>query len=182
MPWVRLPSGQQYADRRPDVPGVENDSWGEDRLLARQGQERFLLQAGYVDRLVGELVRTLRRRGLYDRSLLVITADHGVSFQPGRPRRQITPETLPDIAPVPLFVKLPGQRAGRVDDRMARTVDIVPTIADQLKIRLDDPWTVTPCFALLAAPAGHRLGRRTPRRSRFRSPSSSASETVRLVA
>ncbi len=137
-PWVRLPSGQEYAAAGPVMPGLEGDTWGSDALLAQQSQQRFLLQVGYVDRLLGRLVKKLKDRGMYDRSMLVVTADHGVSFQAGHPRRAITEETLGDIAPVPLFVKLPGQRSGHTDDRMARTVDIVPTIADQLNIRLDD--------------------------------------------
>ena len=33
---------------------------------------------------------SLRRRGLYDRSLIILTADHGVSFRPGGPRRVTT--------------------------------------------------------------------------------------------
>ncbi len=33
---------------------------------------------------------------------------------------------------MPLFVKLPGQRRGRLDDRAALTVDVVPTIAEEL--------------------------------------------------
>jgi hypothetical protein len=41
---------------------------------------------------------------------------------------------------MPLFVKLPGQRKGRVEDGYARTIDILPTIARVLRVRL--PWPV----------------------------------------
>jgi hypothetical protein len=37
-------------------------------------------------------------------------------------------------------VKMPGQQVGRVDDRDARTIDIVPTIADSLGLTI--PWHV----------------------------------------
>src|SRR2546430_8556651 len=43
-----------------------------------------------------------------------------------------------DLAPVPLFVKRPWQRGGAVDDGSARSIDIVPTIADALGIKV--PW------------------------------------------
>jgi Sulfatase len=109
-------------------------------VLAAQGWQRHLLQVGFVDTLLGELVRNLRRRGLYDRSLIVLTADHGVSFRPGGPRRVTTAENLPDLAFVPLFVKAPGQSAGRVVDEHVQTVDVLPTLADALGVEL--PWRV----------------------------------------
>jgi hypothetical protein len=39
---------------------------------------------------------------------------------------------------VPFFVRLPGQRAGRVDDGAVRTVDVLPTIARGAGVTL--PW------------------------------------------
>ena len=37
---------------------------------------------------------------------------------------------------VPLFIKLPGQTEGRIDDRNVESVDILPTIADVLGISI----------------------------------------------
>ena len=71
---------------------------------------------------------------------MVVLADHGVSFVPGGNARLVDRDNIADIARVPLFVKLPGQRAGRVDTRAARTIDVLPTIADVLGVRL--PWRV----------------------------------------
>jgi hypothetical protein len=42
------------------------------------------------------------------------------------------------VGSVPLFVKYPGQRHGAIDSRPARTIDVLPTIADVLGARL--PW------------------------------------------
>jgi hypothetical protein len=41
---------------------------------------------------------------------------------------------------VPLFVKLPGQREGAIDDRPAQIIDVLPTIADALHVDLPDSW------------------------------------------
>jgi hypothetical protein len=95
---------------------------------------------GYVDRLLGRLLRRLDREGVFERSLVVVVADHGSSFRAGEGRRPVTDHNLADIAGVPLFVKLPGQRRGAVDPRPARTTDLVPTVADVLDVRL--PWQV----------------------------------------
>jgi hypothetical protein len=45
------------------------------------------MQAAYTDQLLGTIVQRLRRTGLYDRSLLVVTADHGMAFTPGEQGR-----------------------------------------------------------------------------------------------
>jgi hypothetical protein len=137
-PWYSLPSGRQYGNAPTD--GLDGDTWGGDRWPIQQGLQRHLLQVAYTDRLVGMLLARLEDAGLYDEALVVVTADHGASFIPGGARRAVNRENLSDIARVPLFVKLPGQRKGGVDDRAARTIDILPTIADALRVEL--PWAV----------------------------------------
>jgi hypothetical protein len=57
-------------------------------------------QVQYVDRLLGELVDELRRAGMYDRTAVVILADHGYRFG-GRER---------DPQHIPFIVKMPGQQ------------------------------------------------------------------------
>ncbi|MFI7621631.1 sulfatase-like hydrolase/transferase [Micromonospora echinofusca] len=133
-PWAYLPSGARY-DAPEDLPN-DGAGWVE---LARR---RHLAQLGYTDRLIGQTLRTLRSTGLYDQALLVVTADHGVSFTPGAQGRGMDAiRTAPgEVAWVPTFVKTPGQRAGRVDDRNWQHVDLLPTIADEAAIRL--PWPV----------------------------------------
>jgi hypothetical protein len=97
-----------------------------------------LLQLGFTDRLVGELLARLKASGLYDRALLIVLADHGVSFRPNDRRRAFTDTNLEDVAFMPLFVKTPGQKAGRTVDEPVQTIDVLPTIADVLNI--DVPW------------------------------------------
>jgi Sulfatase len=136
FPWRRLPSGQIYPTAGPALPGTESDVWSSDPAFARQGNARYLLQLGYVDRLLGALVGRLREVGLYDRALVIVTSDHGIAFEPGLPRREVTQKTFVDIASVPLFVKAPRQPSGSRDDRLALSVDVLPTVADALGIRL----------------------------------------------
>jgi hypothetical protein len=56
----------------------------------------------------------------------------------GQPRRPANRANVGVIAPVPFFVKLPGQADGRVDDRAVRTIDVLPTIAKAAGVRM--PW------------------------------------------
>ncbi|MEU1840966.1 sulfatase-like hydrolase/transferase [Micromonospora chersina] len=131
-PWAYLPSGAHYAAPE-DLPN-DGAGWVD---LARA---RHLAQLGYTDRLIGETLRTLRASGLYDKALVLVTADHGVSFRQdwqGRGLDAIT-HAADQVAWVPMFVKEPGQRAGRVDDRNWEHVDLLPTIADETHVRI--PW------------------------------------------
>jgi Sulfatase len=138
-PWRYLSSGRRYDVR--DAPGWGPDEvWTHNQAAVDQDWQRHLLQLGYADRVLGRILARLRATGLYDRALLVITADHGVSFRAGEKRRPLSSANLEDIAYVPLFVKLPRQERGRVVERPARTIDILPTLADALGVRL--PWHV----------------------------------------
>jgi arylsulfatase A-like enzyme len=44
------------------------------------------------------------------------------------------------IFPVPLFIKLPGQKDGKVSNEDVQLIDILPTIAAVAGVRV--PWTV----------------------------------------
>ena len=135
-PYEYLPSGERY-EAPPGMPGLRHEEWGPDSWLAAQAQQRYLLQVGYVDTFVGRLLDQLRATGLLERSLVVVTADHGVSFHAGDGRRASRAHHE-DIAFVPLFVKLPGQREPRIVDRPVATTDVLPTIAQALGIEV--PW------------------------------------------
>ncbi len=140
FPWQFLPSGKRYDGNGGRIPGFEGTAWGDDEFLVAQAQQRYLLQLGFADQLVGQLVARLRSIGLYERALFIVLADHGVSFRPGDRRRALSETNLEDIAFVPLFVKTPGQQAGRTNDAAVQTVDVLPTIADVLGV--DVPWKV----------------------------------------
>lgn len=140
VPWLLLPSCHQYGDALRVAAGLPGgDTWARNWLDV-QGFQRHLLQVQCTDRLLGHLLARMRAEGVYDRSLLIVTADHGVSFRPGDHRRAVTPTNVADIAFPPLFVKRPGQRTARIVDRPVQSVDIVPTIADVLGVRI--PWHV----------------------------------------
>jgi hypothetical protein len=145
-PWRFLPSGRQYG-----VTFAEGShGWsGETPWLVQQGLQRHLLQLQYADVLLGRLLDRLESVGSYDRALVVVVADHGVTISPGHDHRKTSRERFADIASIPLFVKYPGQSRGAVDARAARSVDLLPTIADVLGVRV--PWPMDG-VSLRAAP------------------------------
>ena len=150
-PWRYLPSGERYDV--PPAPGWGPDEvWDANQAAVDQSWQRHLLQLGYADRVLARLVARLKATGLYDRALVVVTADHGISFRAGQKRRPLSPANLQDIAYVPLFVKPPGRPRGRDVQTLARTIDIVPTIADAVGFRI--PWHVDGHSLFRPRPAG----------------------------
>jgi hypothetical protein len=138
-PWRYLPSGQRYEEREPEPGEIDvqgpGKAWSNDEWLTTQVHQRHLLQLGVVDRLVGTIVATMKGAGIYDESLLVITADHGIAFEPGLPKRTITERTsLGWVGYVPLFIKQPMQKIGAVRAEAASVIDLLPTIADLLDL------------------------------------------------
>ena len=109
MPWIYLHSGKQYGPPRFPHGISKKGTWGSDRWETVQGFQRYLLQTQYADRLLGTLLGRLREVDLYDRSLIIVTADHGLSFWPNESRRIVGEKNQADILAVPLFVKLPHQ-------------------------------------------------------------------------
>ena len=137
-PWLYLPTGQQFTVLRQSV-GLQGGRWVDDRWAAAVNHQRYLLQLGYVDTVLGRLVARLREVDAYDDSLIVVTADHGASLQPGVSFRRPTRDSFADIGAVPLLVKRPGQREGVVVDANVEVIDILPTLAAELGVEL--PWS-----------------------------------------
>ena len=108
-----------------------------DPELAIQAQQRHLLQVGYTDLALGRILDKLHETGSTT-VVVVVVADHGVSFRPHGERRRVEEGNMEEIAFVPLFVKPPARRTAPPVDDHARTTDILPTIADILGVEV--PW------------------------------------------
>jgi hypothetical protein len=137
FPWQMTPSGLRYTSRS-DLPSfTERTEWPDDDFAVRQAQQQHLLQVGYADTLIGQLIDRMQEAGTWDDALVVVAADHGVSFIPGGPQRAPTEANQDEIYRVPLFVKAPGQADGETNDDNVELVDVLPTTVDALELRVD---------------------------------------------
>lgn len=134
--WQYLPDGTQYADAMGSPTGMWAYTWG--GVGAGVGRQRHIMQMQLVDRIVGRVMDSLRAAGTFDDALMVVTADHGYAFHDDDLVRGLTEDNFDQVMWTPLIVKSPGQAAGRVDDANVQTVDVLPTIADELGVDL--PW------------------------------------------
>ncbi len=86
----------------------------------------------FLDAVVGEVLADLRRRGLLDQTVVVVTSDHGTEFDEtgqgfaGHGTAYSTYQLR-----VPLLVRRPGEPAGRVSRRTSH-YDVAPTVVRHL--------------------------------------------------
>ncbi len=110
---------KDYPPVAPVPPGASTPA----RLHAR-----YLSAVHYVDSLVGRVLDDLERRKLLDRTVIIVTSDHGMQFDEhglrfdghgtGFTRSQLQ---------TPLVIRWPGRPPGRVDHRTSH-FDVAPTL------------------------------------------------------
>ncbi|MDQ3169177.1 MAG: sulfatase-like hydrolase/transferase, partial [Acidobacteriota bacterium] len=98
-----------------------------------------------LDACFGAFVDELKARGLYDRSIVILTSDHGDSLgEDGRMGHAFT--LYPEIVRVPLIVHVPAAMRERYawdPDRPAFTTDLTPTL---FRLLGHDPVPPQPFF------------------------------------
>lgn len=82
-----------------------------------------------ADESLGRFLQELERQGRLERALLIVTSDHGESFERGVLRHG-GPDLHGAVIRVPLLIKLPGQQVGRTIDTPTSQIDIAPTILE----------------------------------------------------
>ncbi len=84
----------------------------------------------YVDAQIARLFQHLRSRGLWERTLIVLTGDHGQAFYEHGFAAHAG-AIFNEVMKVPLIVQAPGMQPG-LDDRLAQHADLSPSILDLL--------------------------------------------------
>lgn len=92
----------------------------------------------YWDEQFGALVSELQRRGLYDTTTIVVTADHGEELcEHGGFWHGTT--LYDEQIHVPLFVRLPGgRRAGTTVRHWVQSIDILPTLLTEQHVAVPE--------------------------------------------
>jgi arylsulfatase A-like enzyme len=122
------------------------------RSWSRPGfSPQISLEVHMVDAFFGDFVDELRRRGLYDDSIIIVTSDHGdATGELGRRGHSLV--IYPEIMRVPLLIHLPAWMRGNYVQDPERTTlltDITPTLYYLLGHRpiLHGPLLGTPIVA-----------------------------------
>ncbi|MBI4666168.1 MAG: sulfatase [Nitrospinae bacterium] len=93
-----------------------------------------------ADCQIGRFIEFLKEKKLYDKAMLIITADHGENnadhekyFAHGGQSNGL----YNSLVHVPLIIKLPNQDRGREITEYVRSVDIMPTVLDYLGMAVE---------------------------------------------
>lgn len=102
--------------------------------FSREKIARYDSEISFVDHHIGLLLEELRNLGLENRTLVVLTSDHGESFGEhnyvGHGRR-----VYESILRIPLILRYPGKiPAGLRSDYPSQTIDVMPTVLSLMGI------------------------------------------------
>ena len=91
------------------------------------------------DNQIKEFINVLKSKGLFEKSMIIIMADHGQVFKEGYLAQCSTKISLAETH-VPLLIKYPFQNKGEIISNIVSTIDITPTILDLLSIKYEKTW------------------------------------------
>jgi len=152
--WREFAGAARSLEQPPAAPPPQGTPLPPDQhaaLLARYDAE-----IAYFDRQFERVIATLKALGLYDSSMIILTADHGEEFfEHGGWGHAHT--LYNELLRIPLILKLPSSRSeprGVTDRRLASSMDVLPTVKHVLGANWNAEWSAP---SLLAPIANDRL-------------------------
>ncbi|MCC2679862.1 MAG: hypothetical protein K0R29_2438 [Pseudobdellovibrio sp.] len=97
-----------------------------------------------IDNRIKNFINDLKASGVYENSVIILTADHGESF--GEKSAFFHGSAWQKDLHVPLIIRYPGVKAARIDDRVL-LVDLAPTILELTGAKTDvkfDGYSLVP--------------------------------------
>ncbi|HVU58150.1 MAG TPA: sulfatase-like hydrolase/transferase [Puia sp.] len=109
-----------------------------------------------MDDEVGKVIAALKQKGIYDKALIIFTADHGEMLGAHSLWQKMC--MYEESSHVPLIIKFPsGVRGGvRTVDSLVSLVDVWPTLMDYLEIKANDSTDGVSLMPLVAGKAQRR--------------------------
>lgn len=113
------------------VPEFLEPDFDRASVTNEQVRRYYAAQVKMIDRQFGRLVESLKQRGLYEDTLIVVVADHGEGLgdHGWHSHRVLYQEQIR----LPLLMAGPGLAPSRVD-ALVRSIDIVPTVFELLDL------------------------------------------------
>ncbi len=132
----------------PGYKGKFESSYGDDGKASsknpsdREKQHVIALydsNVSYDDDLLGKLVAKLQEWGIYDQTMIIVTADHGdEQWEDGRVGHAGSQRET--VVHVPMLIHYPPMFPASRVKAGTEGIDIVPTIADVLGVTFDPEW------------------------------------------
>jgi arylsulfatase A-like enzyme len=159
-PWIEKYDGgykgkfeTSYGD---DGPGGSN---GKGLSEKEQNHVRALYDSNvsYQDDLLGKLIEQLQSWGIYDKTMIVITADHGDEQWEENDRVGHGGSQRETLVHVPMLIHYPPLFPAAKIHAGTEGIDIVPTLADALGVAFDPEWQGASLLPLAQGADGYPL-------------------------
>jgi arylsulfatase A-like enzyme len=128
--------------RQEHTPQETARMWQDINLMSRVAEQHGWLNPGqgvierlrclyrqaisYIDESIGQLFSDLKKQGLWENTVVILTSDHGEEFyEHGRWGHF---QLYDECVRVPLIVRTPGSTGGRLVENQVSLLDIAPTI------------------------------------------------------
>jgi len=93
-------------------------------IKSRRGYDQYIAN---IDFQFGRLLDTLEQSGFLENSVVVVTSDHGESFERGEQGHE-TPMMYGPVLHIPLLISTPGQTTRNDIYQPTNSVDVLPTL------------------------------------------------------
>ena len=132
--WSRLISKLAGSGKNDLEPYGRYDSSRQSEVDAYRAEYHVSVRG--LDAGIGQFLDELRRQPWFDRSLVILTGDHGESFKRGYLYHGA--ELYENSTWVPLVIRFPGQNTGARVAGLTQTIDIAPTILKTVGVPIPD--------------------------------------------
>jgi arylsulfatase A-like enzyme len=140
-PYDRMFPGSELGSRGLDFDSAATGPNKKSTPIDPKVREYFVSQydgaIGYLDEKLAELFAFLKKQGIYDRTLIIVTSDHGEAFGDRNIVGHGT-SLYEDQIRIPLLVKYPGQSQPKRVEAPASHVDLMPTILEAAGVGIPD--------------------------------------------
>lgn len=93
----------------------------------------------YADEQVGRIIAELRRQGVLDETIIIVTSDHGENQgELGIYGEHGTADQI--TCRIPMIIRWPGMKSGHVDRAFHYNLDLLPTLAEMLGVDPAEHW------------------------------------------
>ena len=111
--------------------GVENDA------LRREYTQAYHACITFIDTQIGSIFESLKRNGLWDNTIIILTSDHGYQLGEHFMWGKVTLFEVCDR--VPMLVRVPGlTQPGSSSDGLVELIDLYPTLAQLCDVPAPD--------------------------------------------
>ncbi len=138
--WPYLPPGEfldRFAPRPPDISDIMPKVIHRKPPTGLEEIQHFVNlydgEIAYLDQELGRFFAGLKEAGLYDRSLIILTADHGESFYE-HDVWQHSESLFEEVTHIPLIVKWPRNSITGDVESLVSQLNIFPTMLEQAEL------------------------------------------------